>query len=66
MHEGFNISFETIHKIHKESTPKQIMLYQISIKLHKLLNDPHIDFNCETACTLPNNLHKQTNTISSS
>ena len=37
-HNGLNISFEDIHKIHLKCTPKQIMLYQISLNLHKLLN----------------------------
>ena len=32
------ISFEAIHKIHQKCTPKQIMLYQISLNLHKILN----------------------------
>ena len=38
MHEGFNVSFEDIHKVNKKCTPKQIMLYQISINLHKVMN----------------------------
>ena len=38
------ISFESIHSIRKKSTPKQIMLFQISLKLHKLLNE--INQNC--------------------
>ena len=33
------ISFENIHSICKKCTPKQITMYQISLKLHKLLND---------------------------
>ena len=39
MNEGFDISFVNLHKIHKKSTPEQIMLYQLSLKLHKLLNE---------------------------
>ena len=37
--EGFDLSFVNLHKTHKKCTPNQIMLYQIGIKLHKLLND---------------------------
>ena len=46
--EGFDriplccVSFENVHKISKKCTPKQIMLYQISLKLYKVLNDPII------------------------
>ena len=39
VHEGFDVSFENIHKNHKKCTPKQIMLYQIAINLHKVIND---------------------------
>ena len=38
MHEGFNVSFEDIHKVKKKCTPKEIMLYQIAINLHKVIN----------------------------
>ena len=38
MYENFELSFENIHKNCKKSTPKQIMMYQISLKLHKLLS----------------------------
>ena len=27
------------HKVHKKCTPKQIMYYQIALKLHKILNE---------------------------
>ena len=37
-HDGFELSFENIHKVHKKSTPKQIMLYQQAILLHKIIN----------------------------
>ena len=40
--DGFDISFENIHKVHKKSTPKQIMLYQQAILLHKTINQ--LDF----------------------
>ena len=36
---GFDVSFVNLHKTHKKCTPDQIMLYQIAIKLHKILND---------------------------
>ena len=38
------ISFEKIHLICHKSTPKQIMLYQVALKLHKILED--FDVNC--------------------
>ena len=38
MHGGFDISFENIHKVHMKCTPKQIMLYQIAINLHRVIN----------------------------
>ena len=37
-HEGNDVSFESMHKLDKKSTPKQIMLYLISFSLHKILN----------------------------
>ena len=37
---NYDVSFENVHKISKKCTPKQIMLYQISLKLYKVLNDP--------------------------
>ena len=40
-HDGFDISFENIHRVHKKSTPKQIMLYQHAIQLHKTFNQPN-------------------------
>ena len=38
VHEGFNMSFEGLHKTHTKCTPEQIMLYQISLNLHRALN----------------------------
>ena len=38
MFDGFNISFENIHKINNKCTPSQIMLYQIALNLHRTLN----------------------------
>ena len=39
MHVGYDISFDNIHKANKKCTPKQIMYYQIALKLHKVLNE---------------------------
>ena len=39
MRGGYEISFDNIHKVNKKCTPKQIMQYQIALKLHKLLNE---------------------------
>ena len=38
VHNGFTVSFEVLHKTHLKCTPKQIMLYQISLNLHRVLN----------------------------
>ena len=40
LNSSFDVSFENVHKISEKCTPKQIMLYQISLKLFKVLNDP--------------------------
>ena len=37
-YQGYDISFEDIHRNSKMSTPKQIMKYQIALSLHRLLN----------------------------
>ena len=39
MKDGFDISFVKLHKTHAKCTPEQIMYYQMSLKLHKLLNE---------------------------
>ena len=39
---SFDISFENVHRTSNKCTPNQIMLYQCSLKLHKMLNDPII------------------------
>ena len=46
MNEGFDISFVNLHKIHNKCTPEQIMYYQMSLKLHKLMNEHnnHLSF----------------------
>ena len=38
MHDGFNISFDDIHKIHSKCNTNQIMRYQIAINFHRVLN----------------------------
>ena len=35
---GFDVSFERIHKNNGKSTPKQLMKYQIALSLHKMIN----------------------------
>ena len=42
---SFDMSFESIHKINKKSTPKQLMKYQIALSLHKLLNEHSAEIN---------------------
>ena len=39
MHDGYEISFDNIHRTHKKCTPKQKMKYQIALKLNKLINE---------------------------
>ena len=58
MRNEFEISFDNLHKLHKKCTPKQIMYYQIALKLHKLINDPenvlsfeHITVMNQIVCT---------------
>ena len=41
------ISFEDVHKSCKKSTPKQIMNYQMSLKLHKILNEKSFECSLE-------------------
>ena len=45
---ALDISFDNIHKNNKKCTPNQIMLYQISIKLFKVVNDTEIPIKTET------------------
>ena len=47
MYGNNEISFENIHKLCKKCTPKQITMYQMSLKLHKLLNDVFIECSME-------------------
>ena len=37
-HDGFDISFENLHKAHRKCTPQQIISYQMSLNLYKLVN----------------------------
>ena len=46
------ISFERIHMKCKKSTPKQIALYQMSLKLHKTINEMHLSITSEHAILL--------------
>ena len=39
MTDNYDVCFVNLHKTHKKCTPNQVMLYQIALKLHKLLND---------------------------
>ena len=39
MVDGYDVSFINLHKTHMKCTPDQIMLYQIALRLHKLVND---------------------------
>ena len=47
MHNSLDVSFENIHKINKKCTPKQIMYYQIALKLHKTINELESDLSFE-------------------
>ena len=46
------ISFINIHKINRKSTPDQIMLYQISLELHKNLNNFFLNPSTQIAGTV--------------
>ena len=48
MNGNCDVSFENLHKNNKKSTPKQMMLYQIALKLHKILNDTESHISTET------------------
>ena len=39
MVDSYDVSFINLHKTHMKCTPDQIMLYQIALRLHKLVND---------------------------
>ena len=47
MFNSSEISFEDVHKSCKKSTPKQITNYQMSLKLHKILNEQSFDCSLE-------------------
>ena len=43
-----DLSFEKLHLLNKKCTPNQIMLYQLSMSLHKIYNIDSWDLNFET------------------
>ena len=47
MYNKNEISFENVHKLCKKCAPKQITFYQMSLKLHKLLNEADIECSLE-------------------
>ena len=47
MHSSLDVSFENIHKLNKKCTPKQIMYYQMSLKLYKTINDQENELSFE-------------------
>ena len=48
MYNSTEISFENVHKTNKKCTPNQIMLYQISLRLYKVVNDTENQISTET------------------
>ena len=42
MSNEYDISFINVHKINNKCTPNQIMLYQISLSLYKLVNESNM------------------------
>ena len=46
----FEVSFENIHKNCKKSAPKQIVLYQLSLKLFKTVNEQGFGLSTEQVC----------------
>ena len=42
------ISFEKVHELHKKCTPSQIMRYQSSLQLHKIINFEQPNFEAVT------------------
>ena len=51
-HDGFDISFDNLHKSHKKCTPTQIMYYQLALSLHKTLNFDECDLSFELITVL--------------
>ena len=45
---NYDLSFENLHKQSKKCTPKQIMYYKTSLRLHKVLNDTDPILKTET------------------
>ena len=52
MWKGFDISFDSVHKINKKCTPTQIMHYQMSLNLFKIINNNDHELSFETVTVL--------------
>ena len=52
MYKDFDISFDSIHKTQKKYTPAQIMYYQMSLNLFKIINNNDNDLSFETITVL--------------
>ena len=52
MHDGFDISFEKLHKTHVKCTPTQVMSYQLALNLHRTLNFEAFEPDHETITIL--------------
>ena len=52
MHDGFDVSFENLHKIHKKCTQCQIMFYQLALNLNKTPGDRELQLSFETVTVL--------------
>ena len=48
LHVNYDLSFENLHKQSKKCTPKQIMLYKTSLKLHTVFNETDPSLKTET------------------
>ena len=48
LHVKFDLSFENLHKESKKCTPKQIMMYRMSLSLHKIFNSTDTSVTTET------------------
>ena len=48
MHKGYEVSLENLHKFFRKFTPSQIMLYQLSLSLHKCFNNDNYALDLET------------------
>ena len=52
MHNGYDISFEKLHKTHVKCTPTQVMSYQMALNLHRTLNFEAHELTFETITIL--------------